>query len=688
MTTPLGGPPGARGRVPVEGTSRRFRTETPLFNRYSRELDTIPETYQHAARADVRALAVAIQEGRDRALVAVGSGGALSAARLACAWHEQMTGQSARAMTPFGFLQSNLNLRETAVMCVSAGGSNRDILAAFHHALAREPASLTVLCGKAESPLLRAASRFAWVHQAKVALNARDGFLATHSTVSFSVLLFRAIVTALRGPELPSGIAGLFRQRTWSAVRCRLRDLTATLWSTRTLVVLHAPSLEASAYDIESRFTEAALANVQLSDFRNFGHGRHHWLAKMPTQSSVLSLATAQERDLAEQTLALIPQSTPQASLLVPGRGPQCGLAALVSSIILPECLAPIRQIDPAKPGVPLFGRKLYRLGALRTQAPPIPQGLPIAIQRKIDATPATQPTQAESGFWSDAHRRYVTRLAQTRFDSLVLDFDGTLCQVNARYDSLEPHIVADLVGLLQRDVVIAIATGRGNSAWEALRLAIDRTLWPKVLVGLNNGSRILRLSSDSPVFEAAQPRGLSAVWDLMNSDVLLNDIATVHTGTCTLSIRPKASYTLSDIVRRARTLAHLAPLPLCVRSSTHSVDVAPYGVSKRLVLEFIRTELGGTQPLAIGDRGDASGNDFDLLHACLSLSVDRVSSAPDYCWNLAPAALRFVAATRHYLCAIRPERGGVFRLRLPRAAPSRGGEPIRRAQRRSGGRE
>lgn len=131
--------------------------ETPLSNRYSRELDTIPETYEHAARADVKSLSGAMQEGRDRALVAIGSGGALSAARLACTWHEEMTGQSARAMTPCGFLQSNLTLRETAVVCVSAGGSNRGILAAHNHAADREPASLTVLCGKSESPLLSSA---------------------------------------------------------------------------------------------------------------------------------------------------------------------------------------------------------------------------------------------------------------------------------------------------------------------------------------------------------------------------------------------------------------------------------------------------------------------------------------------------------------------------------------------------
>ena len=45
-------------------------------------------------------------------------------------------------------------------------------------------------------------------------------------------------------------------------------------------LVLHGPSTRSAAVDLESKFTEAALGNVQLADFRNFAHGRHHWLAK------------------------------------------------------------------------------------------------------------------------------------------------------------------------------------------------------------------------------------------------------------------------------------------------------------------------------------------------------------------------------------------------------------------------
>lgn len=658
-----------------------------MTSRYARELDGLPETYERALRSDTRLLSLQCGQMRDRPLVAIGSGGALSAARLACTLHEQVNGQPARALTPFGFLRNEIALRDASVLCISAGGSNRDILAAFQCAVAREPASLSVLCGNAEAPLLRNSAAVPWVHHTLVDCGTPDGFLATHSTVAFAVQLFRAIVTSRLGAALPSSLPGLFEQRTWSAVRRRLGALTAPVWAARTLVVLHGPSLEAAAHDMESRFTEAALGHVQLSDHRNFGHGRHHWLAKMSHDSAVLSLATDTDAALATRTLDIIPPSTPRASLLLHGAGPQCGLSALVASIVFPECVGPIRGIDPAKPGVPLFGRRLYRMGGLRDDQR-TPDTVSVAIERKARTTQQSSDTNAAIAFWTDAHRRYVERLQLTTFDAVILDFDGTLCEVNARYDDLGAPIVGELNHLLQRDVVVAVATGRGNSAMEGLRVAIDKTLWPKVLVGLGNASRIYRLDSQTPLLEVPQPPGLTEVWGMMNADRLLNELATVHSGGCTASVRPKPESSLSEVSDRVRTLVYGAAMPLCVRESTHSVDVAPFGVTKQLMVEFLRTHERRTEPLAIGDRGDPAGNDFDLLHACLSLSVDRVSSAPDYCWHLAPAGSRFVTATRHYLAAIRPGRGGVFRLRLPSSASAPGRALSRGAQRRSGGRE
>ena len=59
---------------------------------------------------------------------------------------------------------------------------------------------------------------------------------------------------------------------------------------------------ESAAFDLESKLVEAGLVSVLLADYRNFAHGRHHWLAKNP-DSAVVALASKEETLLAERTL-------------------------------------------------------------------------------------------------------------------------------------------------------------------------------------------------------------------------------------------------------------------------------------------------------------------------------------------------------------------------------------------------
>jgi hypothetical protein len=74
----------------------------------------------------------------------------------------------------------------------------------------------------------------------------------------------------------------------------------------------------------------------------------------------------------------------------------------------------------------------------------------------------------------------------------------------------------------------------------------------------------------------------------------------------------------------------------LNILASSHSVDVVPGSTNKMAVMEAL--DVGERDFLAVGDRGDPEGNDFELLNAVRwSLSVDRVSAALDRCWNLSP---------------------------------------------------
>ena len=90
----------------------------------------------------------------------------------------------------------------------------------------------------------------------------------------------------------------------------------------------------------------------------------------------------------------------------------------------------------------------------------------------------------------------------------------------------------------------------------------------------------------------------------------------------------------------------------LSILASSHSVDVVPRPTNKMAVMGAL--DIGERNLLAVGDRGDRDGNDFELLNAVnWSLSVDQVSAALDRCWNLSPAGRTGPSELRAILAAL-----------------------------------
>src|SRR5690606_39240419 len=75
--------------------------------------------------------------------------------------------------------------------------------------------------------------------------------------------------------------------------------------------VLHGGWGGPVATDLESKVNESALASAQLADYRNFGHGRHLWLAKRAAETVVIALVTPDTAAIAKSTLKLFPKSIP-----------------------------------------------------------------------------------------------------------------------------------------------------------------------------------------------------------------------------------------------------------------------------------------------------------------------------------------------------------------------------------------
>jgi hypothetical protein len=649
----------------VEARQRGKELDRVSGTRYATELSRLSDTYNWAREIPIEPLVAAISASSSLPLLAVGSGGSFSAAHLASYLHQQYCGMVSRPVTPLELLSSPIRLRSLGVMILSAGGSNADIVSALENAISREPRRCIVLCLKRESALSRLAkaSRFIdlpdldppWV---------KNGFLATNSLLALSVLLVRAYSSAFSSNEqLPRDIDTLLADGKPNGDYIeKLGVVSDLLWGRETLVVLYGPSVATAALDLESKFSEAALGNIQLADFRNFAHGRHHWLAKRGEKTGVLAICSREEQDLCERTLGLIPQDVPVARLSLSNTGITASIAALVAVFHLVGSAGKQHGIDPGRPGVPKFGRRMYHLRALRAfnKSPGEDE---ISVARKLACDVQELQRQNNLSFWQDAYQRFISRLVKTTYGAVVLDYDGTLCDEQHRFSGLGADVAQELTRLLNGGILLGIATGRGDSARTDLRKMLPRQLWNNVLLGYYNGSDLGRLSDDSHPDPSGVPcDSLTSLADALCTDPIISRLADCRVSHSQVSVRP-IPRTGSELVWRV--VQQLAQSHgLAALRSSHSMDVLGPRVSKRILLDHLRSLLcEGHAVLSIGDKGQWPGNDFDLLGTPYSLSVDEVSADPDTCWNVAPPGHRGVEATLDYLRWLWLQPSGGLRL-------------------------
>ena len=96
----------------------------------------------------------------------------------------------------------------------------------------------------------------------------------------------------------------------------------------------------------------------------------------------------------------------------------------------------------------------------------------------------------------------YADTLTRAEVKAIVCDFDGTLCRAENRFDPMAVEHAEQVSSLLRQGMVLAIATGRGNSLYDDLRNRFAPELHSAITVGYYSGSLIARL--DEP-FEQAQ---------------------------------------------------------------------------------------------------------------------------------------------------------------------------------------
>ncbi len=612
---------------------------------FKKELESAYEILRWSNEIDISGFKSQVTQNIESPLLIVGSGGSLSACHYAARLAES-NGRFSKALTPLELYSAQKVLRKSSVLFLSASGRNNDIRFAFKLATESEPVGITSLTMRSNSPLSELSRKYTISDCFEYDIpTGKDGFLATNSLIGFFTILNRAFV----------GEKELIIEKVDNSLLNEIDGFISEISKDYTLTVLSSGWSHSVALDIESKCTEAALIATLPADYRNFGHGRHHWFDKRSEKSAIIALIDPENRFLAEKTLSLIPKEIPKLVLSTNLVDSQGSIDLLIKSFHLIQKLGEMQGIDPGRPGVPGYGRKLYNLRYSKSLSKesdrPYNKNIEAIIQRKLQAVGSN----SNNGIWLQRYTEFVKKLRKGKFGSIVFDYDGTLCSAENRFTGLENDMASRLIEILNSGFIIGIATGRGISVRKDLRKVIPEEHWGMIIVGYYNGGQIGYLSDEEIPDKKLEPEeSLLKANKILNANELYKNLSielrpsqiTIEADDSTQwnSIR---SFILEDI-------EEISDGELKVLESSHSMDIIPVQITKTRVVDQCILELKERNlpmdVLCIGDRGKFPGNDYQLLQTEYSLSVDEVSNSSKTCWNLSKVGIQNTDATLFYL--------------------------------------
>lgn len=612
---------------------------------YEDEIATFGSTYLWALDSPINELCSFLHHSAKTPLYVIGSGGSFTATTFASMLHQQI-GMMARCVTPLEFLNYDNIGQNNSILIVTAGGNNKDILSAFNKAITIESKNLGVLCASINNKLTKKTEQISrvFLNQTKMPTK-KDGFLATNSLISLSIWLLRAYIKEFSlDISLPNKLSKLIHPyNDESNFKQKLEKLLFDFKNIPTVVVLYDNIGKTAAVDLESKLIEAGLNNVQLADYRNFAHGRHNWIGKNLEDVGVISLINPECNTLAKKTLNLIPKGIPIAEISTKYSGPVGSLALLIQVMYTVKIFGDFREIDPGRPGVATFGRKIYHLGIPKIKLNSRIED--IAIERKFGEIK----DKKELKIQSEKLKKFLKKMESTIFDSVIFDYDGTLCDLPNRFRSPSSQTIEVLISLLQNKIPVGIATGRGKSVRNELQKVISEEFWSNVVIGYYNCADISTLDKkNKPDVDTPTDPILLKFVDYLKKNKIISDKTKLEERPNQISLAIENMSAL-DLIKEIKTINPEILDSVKIVESSHSLDIVSKKVSKLNLLNELNKSKNSKNILCIGDRGLWPGNDYELLSTDYSLSVDEVNKDPNSCWNIAPLGSKGEQAVQYY---------------------------------------
>jgi hypothetical protein len=635
---------------------------------FSSKLDRLIETVGLVVEeAVVDDVARSLRASEGSPVVAIGSGGSTVSADFLAACRMDLWRAATFVTTPMAYVL-DATTTPNSTWLFSASGENPDILAALNAAVEFQSSDVCIVTSAEGGSLARLGREKdeCSIHVAPVA-DPKDGFLATHSVVAAAALMILA-ADAIAGSIARRERARVLLEETERILSPASRGAIAAnlvAFSERdTVILLYDPRLSAAAQLVETSFWEAGICAVQCADFRNFAHGRHVWASRHPERSLVLALTCDGSRSAWGAIREALPRSIAVAEHDFGRAGRGALFEAILTMLAVVEAGGSARGIDPGKPGVADFGRRIFESSDLHAEG----RREDISTRRKRRAAQRVDHPPRIPTAWRERRDRFIADLGNTEIRGVVLDYDGTIVSTEARLVPPPNETISRIVQFVEHGLTIGVATGRGGSLREMMHDLVPAHLRAKVLVGYYNGGYIVPLSVDIEKHTVAQDPVIEAAYSrLITEPGLFQDEWRPKLGPLQLSLPLERFKNGQLSIARAESIVRGLGDGIRILRSEHSVDMFPAWASKRRVVDAVRKAIGeaAAAVLTIGDRGDCQGNDFDLLEGSLGLSVGSVCHREDSCWNLLPAGMTGPGGLLKILLALHPTSPGLAKLEV-----------------------
>lgn len=311
-------------------------------------IEDIKNILSQAETHNTEALRSFLTTNSEKPLIAVGSGGMAGVAQFVSLLYGAMSGLG-RAMTPLEMNSlSDETLSRVKVLLLSKGGHNNDIEFAAKRCLAVNPSGTACMClSSGEKNKLRPifAKAGASLRDFRFDCEVHDGFVSEGSPLMYLALFAKALGVL---DQVKAENIGVKFQTNAGQALCA-DDFKAVQHFT----VLSAGWGSPVAELLEGKCVESGWASAQLSDYRNYCHGRFIFTSNHLEDSAVVMLVTPREKALSERIRSFLPEGTKLILVETVIDSPAASMQLLIGTTLLFAELCRIAGVNPDSPKNP-----------------------------------------------------------------------------------------------------------------------------------------------------------------------------------------------------------------------------------------------------------------------------------------------------------------------------------------------